>query len=202
MISLTDEPSFWNEKYKKNESNWDLNSPNPVFVDLIKRKELFSTGKLLIAGCGKGYDAVAAAKEGFDVTAVDFSSFAINFTKELADKNSVSVSLFEADIFELDNIYATQFDIVYDYVTYCAINPERRKEYARKISSLLKNDGKLLAILFPVENREGGPPYRISVIEFYKNFSEFLKLEFATKNINSIKPRAGREVLHIYKKIN
>lgn len=202
MIALSDDASFWNEKYKKNESNWDLNSPNPVFVELIKRKELFSAGKLLIAGCGKGYDAVAAANEGYKVTAVDFSSFAINFTKELAYNNSVNLNLVEADIFELDSAYTEQFDLVYDYVMYCAINPERRKEYAKKISTLLKVDGKLLALLFPVEKREGGPPYGISVTEFYKNFSEFLKLELATKNINSIKPRAGREVLHIYKKIN
>jgi SAM-dependent methyltransferase len=201
MIALTDKASFWNEKYLKSESHWDLNSPGNVLEDLLNRKDFFSFGKLLVAGCGKGYDAVAAAEAGFDVTAVDFSSYAINYTKELAGKKSVNINLIEADIFELDKSFTGQFDLVYDYVMYCAINPDRRKEYAQKISSLLKTDGKFLALLFPVEKREGGPPFGISVMDVYKNFSKYLSLEFSTKNINSIKPRAGREVLQIYKKM-
>lgn len=201
MTTPADKASFWNEKYLNIDSNWDLNSPTDVFVDLIKNKKSFSPGKLLVVGCGKGYDAVAAAKEGFEVSAIDFSSYAINYAGELAQNNSVSLNLIEEDIFNLHEDFNGQFDIVYDYVMYCAINPSRRKEYARKISSLLKVNGKLLALLFPVENRSGGPPFGISALEFYKNFSEFLQLELATNSINSIKPRAGRELLHIYKKI-
>jgi SAM-dependent methyltransferase len=202
MITLADKASFWNEKYLNNESNWDLKSASPAFIEMISQKKFFSNGRLLISGCGKGYDAVAAAKEGFDVTAVDFSEYAINFARELADRNSVSINFIEEDIFKLDESFKSQFDLVYDYVMYCAINPLRRKEYAEKISSFLKVGGKLLAFLFPVEKREGGPPYGISISEVNNNFSRFLALEYSTKNINSIKPRLGREVIHIYKKLD
>ncbi len=98
----------------------------------------------------------------------------------------------------MNSSYFNAFDIIYDYTFFCAINPERRKKYAEKINLLLKAEGKLFAILFPVENKEGGPPFGINVIEFYENISRFLTLEFSSKRIDSIKPRRGREVLQIY----
>lgn len=202
MTALTDNASFWNEKYLNSESSWDLNSPNPVFIQLLNENKFISRGKILIAGCGKGYDAIAAAQMGYDVTAIDFSSYAINFTNELAAKNSVSIKTIEEDIFVLNAGYENQFDIVYDYVMYCAINPDRRREYAEKISSLLKPDGKYVALFFPVEKREGGPPFGISLTDTYSVFSHYLKLELSNRQVDSIKPRKGREVLQIYRKIN
>jgi SAM-dependent methyltransferase len=157
-------------------------------------------GKILIAGCGKGYDAVLASKKGFDVYAADFSLEAIKLAKNLAEKEKVKVNLLHEDIFKLDSVYKNSFDYVYDYVTYCSVIPERRKEYAEKIAGLLKHGGKLITLLFPVENREGGPPYAVNVQEFYDLFSEHLQLKFSSKKINSIKPRRGREVLQIYLK--
>ncbi|QQS37322.1 MAG: methyltransferase domain-containing protein [Ignavibacteriales bacterium] len=200
MSALVDKASFWNSKYVNSESNWDLNSPNPVFIELLKDSSIIKPGKILIAGCGKGYDAIAVAKAGFDVTAVDFSSFAIDFTRDLAAANAVKITLIEKDIFELDETVTGQFDYIYDYVTYCAINPDRRKEYAIKIASLIKPGGKFIALFFPVEKRDGGPPFGITLIDTYKIFNEYLKLEYSEKLTNSIKPRMGREVLQLYKK--
>ena len=94
--------------------------------------------------------------------------------------------------------FKENFDFIFEYVTYCAINPERRKEFAQKISSLLKTGGRLISILFPVDRREGGPPFSVDIKEFYKNFSEYLRLEYSSRQINSVKPRKGKEVLQIY----
>ncbi len=156
----TDAASFWDEKYLNNEDRWDMKTPTPVFENLIVSQQFIKPGKILILGCGKGYDAILAAKKGFDVYAVDFSIEAIKFAKKMAEEENLKINFLLYDIFDLDSIYKNQFDYIYDYVTYCAINPERRKEYAAKISNLLKQNGKLVALLFPVEERGGGPPYR------------------------------------------
>lgn len=200
MTTLVDKASFWNEKYLNSESSWDLNSANPVFVKLLNDKNIILPGAILIAGCGKGYDAIAAAKSGYEVTAIDFSSYAINFTNELANQSSVKIQTIEEDIFELNAEYENRFDIVYEYVMYCAINPDRRKEYAKKISSLLKINGKYVSLFFPIEKREGGPPFGISLADTYSVFSQYLKLELSTNRIDSVKPRRGREVLQVYRK--
>lgn len=200
MYAQVNKASFWDEIYKNNQSKWDLMSANPVFIDLLEKSEFLKPGKLFIAGSGKGFDALAAAKKNFDVTAVDFSSEAISFSKKLAEKESGKINFIQGDIFELSNEYFELYDYAYEYVTYCAINPERRKEFAEKISSLIKPGGRLITVLFPIDKREGGPPFSIEVVEFYNNFSRFLKLEFASKQINSVKPRKGNEILQIYRK--
>ena len=188
----TDAASFWDEKYLNNEDRWDMKTPTPVFENLIVSQQFIKPGKILILGCGKGYDAILAAKKGFDVYAVDFSIEAIKFAKKMAEEENLKINFLLYDIFDLDSIYKNQFDYIYDYVTYCAISPERRKEYAEKISNLLKQNGKLVALLFPVEERGGGPPFAVDVQEFYSLFSPHLQLKFSSNRINSIKPRMGK----------
>ena len=139
-----------------------------------------------------------AAEKGYDVYAVDFSTEAIKSAKKLAENKNVKVNFIQEDIFKLEEFYKNYFDYVYDYVTYCAIDPVRRKEYSRVLAKFLKAGGKLVALLFPVEKREGGPPFAINTDEFYNIFSQHFKLEFSSKVINSIIPRKGREVLQIY----
>ncbi len=197
-MSYPDSASFWDEKYLNNEDRWDMKTPTPVFENLIVSQQFIKPGKILILGCGKGYDAILAAKKGFDVYAVDFSIEAIKFAKKMAEEENLKINFLLYDIFDLDSIYKNQFDYIYDYVTYCSISPERRKVYAEKISNLLKQNGKLVALLFPVEERGGGPPFAVNVQEFYSLFSPHLQLKFSSNRINSIKPRMGREVLQIY----
>ncbi len=193
-----DDPRFWDNRYIENSSAWDLKTPTPVFVSLIKKGDFMSPGSLFIPGCGKGYDAVYAAEHGYNVTALDFSEQALMFAKQLAAGKDQKVNFLCEDIFNLEEI--PQYDYIFEYATYCAINPDRRTEFARKLSSLLKKEGKLIALLFPVDGRLGGPPFNINVTEAYGIFSTYLNLIFSSKVIDSVKPRMGREVLHIYKK--
>ncbi len=199
-VNDVDKAYFWDNLYKNNESGWDLKSANPVFVEILKGNKILNKGKLLIPGCGKGYDALAAAESGYEVTAVDFSSEAINFAKTLAGKVSANINFIQEDIFNLGAEFENYFDSIYEYTTYCAINPERHDDFAKKISSLLKKGGVFLTILFPVEKREGGPPFGVDPLECISVFSKYLKLSYFTKDVNSIKPRKGREVIQLYTK--
>lgn len=198
MAEHVDDPGFWDNRYITNGAGWDLKTPTPAFVSLVKKGEYISPGTLFIPGCGKGYDAVFAAEHGFNVTALDFSEQALLQAKKLAAEKQSDVRFLNQDIFTLDE--ALIYDYVFEYTTYCAINPARRKDYVEKISSLLKPGGRLIALLFPIDGREGGPPYNIDVEEAFSLFSRYLRLELYSKKIDSVKPRTGREVLHIYKK--
>lgn len=198
MYVPVDKPTFWDEKYKLSETGWDTKNANPVFAELLGNSSFLKPCKILIVGSGKGYDAVLAAQKGYSVTALDFSSLAIEYAEKLAEERRVNIKFLKEDIFALSDNYKSGFDVVYEYTTYCAINPSRREEFAQKISSLVKKGGRLITVLFPVDNREGGPPFRIDLQEFYENFSKYLKLEYSSCKINSIKPRKGKEVLQVY----
>ena len=194
----SDKSEFWEESYKNGTVGWNLKSATPAFADLLDHNLLKDKKTLLVLGCGYGYDAIAAAKYGFDVTANDFSETAIKFAKDLTAKENVNINFLLDDLFLIDK--NLKFDIVYDYVTYCAINPQRRKEYADKIAALLNKDGLFVIILFPIENRTGGPPFAVDADEAEKLFGAELELVLSTDKINSIKPRKGRELLQIYRK--
>lgn len=200
MTNLVSEQEFWNSIYQNKNTGWDLKSPTPVFQRILKEKKIINTGKLLILGSGYGYDAVEAAKAGFEVTAVDFSAFAVSFAKKLAKRENVNVDFIQNDFFKFEVDHSDGFDAVYDYVTYCAINPARRQEYAKLIKTLLKCGGLFIALWFPVEERKGGPPFGINLEETESIFSKFLKLKSSTIEKGTIKPRKGREVLQIYEK--
>jgi len=82
--------------------------------------------------------------------------------------------------------------VVYDYVTYIAINPAKREEYVNLIKIFSKCSRVIIAPWFPVEER-GEPPFRII---WKKRNHSFLK--FSTTENDTINPRRGREVLQIY----
>lgn len=199
MHNYVDNPEFWDDKYNNSGDKWDLGTPVPVFVSLLNEKRWIREGmSLLVSGCGKGYDAIAAARVGLTVTAVDFSEKAIGIAKNNAQDENLSIQFLQEDFFLLDESYNGSFDLIFEYTTFCAINPERRAEYAEKISRLLKPGGRLIAIVFPIDNRPGGPPFSIDMKEFYTLFSRHLKLEYFSRESNSVKPRKGKEVLMIF----
>jgi len=200
MTDLVSEQEFWDSIYQNKKAGWDLKSSTPVFQRILKEKKIIKSCKLLILGSGYGYDAIDAAKAGYEVTGVDFSPSAISFAKKLAKKKNVNVDFIQNDFFKFEADNSSGFDAVYDYVTYCAINPTRREEYAKLIKSLLKCDGVFIALWFPVEERESGPPFGINLEETESIFSRFLKLKSSSIEKDTIKPRMGREVLQIYKK--
>lgn len=193
--------SFWNELYQSSSDGWDIGTPTPIFLDLLENNFFAKDSSILIIGCGKGYDAIAAAKFGYDVTGLDFSDSAIEFAKSLSLRENLKINFITQDLFTVPDKIKNSFDYLYDYVTYCAIDPKRRKEYVKSVAGLLKPGGIFVIILFPVEKREGGPPFSVNVDEVKKIFSEYFILIKEETEINSIKPRKGREVLHIYKKV-
>ncbi len=195
-----DTPEYWDNRYISGESGWDLKTPTPIFSDILKENKIIQPGKLIILGSGKGHDAIEAAKSGYEVTAIEFSSSAVEFGKKLAEKEKVNVKFLVEDFFNLSQNHFDNYDAACDYVTYCAINPERRYEYAKLVSQLLKPGGKFVIILFPVEDRPGGPPFGVNQQEAELYFSKYLKLILSTDKINSIKPRKGREILQVYQK--
>ncbi len=185
---------FWNNKYLENESKWDIGNPTPAFVDYFK---LLSNKnkKILVPGCGNGYDALYLAKLGFDVYAVDFSKEAINYILEQAKNQNISINVLHEDFFKLNN-FDFFFDIVLEYTFFCAISPDRRQEYIEKICDLLKKNGEYVGFLLPIDKNvnEPGPPFGIDLNETLNDFSKYFSIKECTKSSLSIEPRINSEI--------
>ena len=189
---------FWEACYETEMDNWDIGGPTPTFERLSKD---LPKGKICVIGCGRGYDVVTFAKAGFEVTAVDFARSAVLATRENARKAEVDVTVLREDLFNLPEALHGKFDYILEYTCFCAINPDRRFEYDRVVWQLLKPDGKLLGLFFPLDKDvvEGGPPWGVSISELHKLFSLHWSLESEEMPKESIEPRVDREVLMIWK---
>jgi len=190
---------FWEACYESEMDGWDIGGPTPVFERLATK---IPKGRICVIGCGRGYDAVTFAKAGFEVTAIDFAKTAVLASRENARKEEVEMTVLREDFFDLPDELHDQFDYVLEYTCFCAISPERRFEYDRVIWQLLKPEGKLLGLFFPLDKNvdEGGPPWGVNISELHALFGLHWNLESEEMPKESIEPRADREIMMIWKK--
>ena len=188
--SLT--PSSWNERYATGNTPWDLNSSTPELLHIQKKLQPHS--HVLIPGAGRAHDAIALAKAGFSVTALDYAPLAIAALQAEAQGQGLNISSVVEDFFAY--MPNAAFDYIWEYTFYCAIDPSLRPAYRKKMFSLLKPGGVLFGLYFPLDGRSGGPPFAVTREEL-EEFRDLFQVEFQTP-IASIKPRAGKEILAFF----
>jgi SAM-dependent methyltransferase len=102
--------------YSTGRHGWAVEGPDPFAVKFLKRlKRLAPRGRLLDVGCGEGRHAVAAARLGFKVSAVDAEPLAIRRARKFAGKLRVrAIDFHAANVFDLPFPDDT-FDAVLDW---------------------------------------------------------------------------------------
>lgn len=82
-----DEQERWNDRYSTGEYR-----PRTEHSPIIDRAiELVGSGRALVLACGTGRNALRLAEAGFDVTAIDISSVAIDLARESATERGLEV---------------------------------------------------------------------------------------------------------------
>tara|TARA_B100000700_G_C14717867_1_gene702271 strand:+ start:190 stop:792 length:603 start_codon:yes stop_codon:yes gene_type:complete len=196
---VEDKASFWEDIYLENDARWDLGGVTPVFERV---SEEIRIGKVCIIGCGRGYDAIMFAKKSFEVTAIDFADTAISDLKKMSQENEVYIETLKENVFNISFKYHGQYDYVIEQTCFCAINPNRRKEYEEVVFQLLKPNALLIGLWFPLDKSklDGGPPYGVDTEEIENLFSKRWYKEREEFPSDSILTRKDREKLIVFKK--
>lgn len=194
-------PQAWNERYKSNETPWDLSGPTPEFVRVLDAGLLPAKGNVLVPGGGRGHDAILFAHRGYNVDLVDFAPDAVQATLEEASRQKAVVYAYTRNFFDLPTVgfHQGRYDILLEYTFFCAINPELRGDYVKAAHALLGRGGILLGLFFPTAIDKPGPPFQVSREEVEKLFSPYFDMKIETPQ-QSVKARAGREFLGIFTK--
>jgi SAM-dependent methyltransferase len=199
MTDDVNTPGKWDADYRRRSDGWDLGGPTPVFERLAASGRL-APGRMLVPGAGRGHDARAFARRGFQVTAVDFAAHAAAEMQRLSEPGA-PVQVLQQDLFHLPRELDGAFDYVLEYTCFCAIDPARRPEYADLVRRVLKPGGLFIDLAFPLDGRRGGPPFAVSEGEVLDLFQERgFKLLSRDKPSDSIKPRRHAEELFIFQK--
>jgi SAM-dependent methyltransferase len=155
---------------------------------------------MIVLGAGKGHDAREFARHGFQVTAVDFASHAVQEMHRLASPEA-PMEILQHDIFTLPDALNDSFDYVLEYTCFCAIDPKRRPEYADLVTRLLKLNGIYIDLAFPLDGRKGGPPFAVSAAEVLNLFrARGFKLISREKPAETVSPRRHAEELFLFQK--
>jgi thiopurine S-methyltransferase len=186
---------YWDNRYKQEKTGWNIgyaSEPICSYVNQIENKDI----RILIPGCGNAYEATYLLSKGFkNIHLIDISDNLINTLKEkfkLEIKEGL-IKVEKKDFFELDEKY----DLIIEQTFFCAIGPEHRLNYVKKMNSLLKNGGKLVGVIFNFEFNENGPPFGGNKNEYELMFNPNFKILTMEKCYNSIKPREGKELFII-----
>jgi len=183
--------SYWQAIYESGTTGWDLGREAPAWSKLLSMHDI-GRGRLVMLGCGRGHDAVWFAQQGFDVTAVDFAKSAVEATRENAARRGVQLTGLEADLFHLSSAEQGTFDVLVEHTCFCAIEPSRRREFARVAAELVKPGGHIVGLLF-WQTPPGGPPFATSPDEVRALFGDAFDILRIEDNPVSVERRAGRE---------
>lgn len=165
---------FWNDRYSEKEFAYGIN-PNKFFKEQI---ENLKSGKALFLGEGEVRNSVYAAKLGWIVDAVDFSSSAKNKALSLANKNSVTINYIVCDLSDY-NFKENYYDLVVMIFLHLPI--ELSKNIFKGSIISLKQQGKMIVETFSKEqinNKSGGP----KSIELLYSENDILSLTTGLQN--------------------
>lgn len=185
--------NYWEERYKNNETGWDVGQityPLKEYIDQIEDKSI----QILIPGAGNSYEFDYLLNNGFkNVSVLDFAQQPLD-TIQNRIPNCKSEQLIKGDFFEHNN----QYDLIIEQTFFCALDPLLRKKYVQKMKSLLNPNGKLVGLLFQFPLTEVGPPFGGSKEEYLSLFEDDFKIKTLETANNSIKPREGNELFFIF----
>ncbi|KAK4187676.1 S-adenosyl-L-methionine-dependent methyltransferase [Podospora australis] len=176
---------------------WDRGKPSPALMDFLESasaSEILPAAKhgrplkVLVPGCGKGYDVAMLALHGFNVYGLDISETGVETARKYAaaELSSPAEHNFSSPDFPRDkrgavtfiagNFFSRDwetkccadvedafegFDVIYDYTFLCALLPSMRKDWARRMGELVAPHGVLICLEFPLYKGLDlpGPPW-------------------------------------------
>lgn len=170
---------FWNQRYQA-EGYLFGREPN-AFVK--SQAHLFKPGQEVLAiADGEGRNGVFVARQGAQVTSVDFSAPALEKAQKLAEEFNVDIKIEQQDIYQWRGA-----DGAYDIVLAIFIQfapPEQRTQLFESIKRLVKPGGLVVLQGYrpeQVDYKTGGPPQKENMYT-----SEILRTAFADFEIQHL----------------
>lgn len=182
----------WDDLWQQKLTPWDKNGPSLALKDAITdRPEVFGTAikddqsrgrkRALVPGCGSGYDVFLLASLGYDTYGLDAAPTAVDAAKRIQAEvpNDERYAVHETetgrgeakvllqDFFRDDFKSETgggDFDVIFDYTFLCALPPDLRPRWAKRMSRLVGPTGKLICLEWPLgkDPKQGGPPFGVT----------------------------------------
>jgi len=210
--------SIWEGGLQRGE-RFDLGHSSPSLQHLLGSKQLDVVGqRVLVPGCGRGYDVATFAVAGATRSVgLEISEIAVREANAYLDEAlgggaggsspRVAAAVHPGNFFTWSpSDDGGPFDVGYDYTFGCAMHPTHRMDWAAAWARLLRPGGTLVTLLFPVDpaaDPQHGPPYPVSE-QLYRGLLQ--PAGFKLESMDKVQPehsaaaRAGREWLGVWRR--
>jgi SAM-dependent methyltransferase len=145
------QPEFWDVRFRDGVTPWDAGGVPPQLQVYLQKKEY--PLRILVPGCGTGYEVRLLGERGHDVLGIDFSDAAIE-----AAQRVLGLRVKKADFFRLEE---GRFDLVYERAFLCALPRALWPDWARRAAQLVRPGGELAGFFYLDDNLRG-PPFGTS----------------------------------------
>jgi SAM-dependent methyltransferase len=157
---------FWEQRFAEADTPWDRGASSPQLASWL-RSGLLKPCRILVPGCGSGYEVADLALAGFEVTGLDYADEAIARTHQQLKDAEVDATLVHADALAWQP--DRPFDAVYEQTCLCALYPDQWRAYADQLRGWLAPGGRLYALFLQLlrpgagEGAIQGPPYHCDI---------------------------------------
>ncbi|KAG0204829.1 hypothetical protein BGX28_003362 [Mortierella sp. GBA30] len=201
----------WNELWRRDISPWDKGVPSPALIEVIEQKpikeQIPKTGNVLVPGCGRGVDVLYLGNEHRKAYGLDISPIAVQHCKDVSDDDELRnekgvpeshADYIAGDFFKFESPQGG-FQLAYDYTFFCAIQPELRPDWGRRMGDLITKDGVLITLMYPLDDHAGGPPFAVSEAHYHSVLDDNFEC-LLVDNCTSFEVRKGKEKIAVWRR--
>ena len=138
---LREPKGFWESFYENREKEipfFKVKGPDENLVEYFET--VLEPKRVLEIGCGPGRNAIFMAKKGCEVDALDISDNAIEWAKERAKVENMTINFHCKSLFDF-SIEPHSYDFIYDCGMLHHLAPHRRISYLEIVKNALKPNG-------------------------------------------------------------
>lgn len=176
---------FWHNKWQKDEIGFHLAEANPLLVKHLPSLKLEPNSRIFLPLCGKTLDIHWLLAQGYQVLGAELSTIAVealfselNLTPKvtqlgnLVQYSAPNITLWNGDIFELNNSLLGKVDAVYDRAALVALPVEMRDPYTDHIGAITQHVQQLLVCFEYDQSQIEGPPFCVNADEVRRHYRD------------------------------
>ncbi|MGA4579506.1 methyltransferase domain-containing protein [Limisphaera sp. VF-2] len=184
---------FWNGRYRQGRIPWDAGRTPQQLVQWLQRNP--QPARVLIPGCGSGYEVRTFHEYGWDVLAVDFAPASVERARAVLGDLGSRVVL--ADFFTCP--FERAFDVIYERAFLCSLPPHRWPECIRRVWECLRPGGLWLGF-FLYGHEDEPPPWPMTEADARQLVEPRFERIEEEPALDSVPVFAGRERWQVWRK--
>lgn len=178
------DPSFWHQRWEKNEIAFHEGKANPLLVKHFHELSVAKGRRIFVPLCGKTLDISWLLSRGYRVAGVELSQLAIEqlfmelgVQPEIATVGNVeqwsanNLDIFVGDLFAVSGKMLGPVDAVYDRAALVAFPEDMRSRYTAHLTEMTGKASQLLICYDYDQSLMEGPPFSVSNEEVHRHYA-------------------------------